>query len=104
MAITVQFTPSGPAKAHLSSPYLPGQLPLGSIFITSPTEEVEIDEAIFWEGDPAVYIFEVMDGVVRLYKMLPDGRRAITGFLYPGDVFGLWLQDNYLYTAEAVTP
>jgi CRP/FNR family transcriptional regulator, anaerobic regulatory protein len=41
---------------------------------------------------------------VRVYKILPDGRRAIMGFIFPGDVLGVSLQDRYLFTAEAVTP
>ena len=35
--------------------------------------------------------------------MLPDGRRAIVGFIYPGDVLGVSFQDRYLFIAEAVT-
>ena len=34
--------------------------------------------------------------------MLPDGRRQITGFLWPGDFFGLAFDQSYSYTAEAV--
>ena len=77
--------------------------PLHGIFVSQPTEKVESNETIFLEGRQADHIFEVMDGVVRLYKLLPDGRRAITGFLYPGDLFGLSVRDSYLYTAESVT-
>jgi CRP/FNR family transcriptional regulator, anaerobic regulatory protein len=40
---------------------------------------------------------------LRIYRILSDGRRAITGFLYPGDLIGVSLRDRYLYTAEAVT-
>ncbi len=35
--------------------------------------------------------------------MMPDGRRQITGFLYPGQLIGLETQDCYEFTAEAVT-
>ena len=34
--------------------------------------------------------------------MLVDGRRQITGFLFPGDFLGLAFNDTYSYTAEAV--
>lgn len=44
------------------------------------------------------------DGVVRLYKSLPDGRRQIMGFALPGDFLGLALMDRYGVTAEAITP
>ena len=35
-------------------------------------------------------------------KLLPDGRRLITGFLFPGDFLGLSIADVYAYTAEAL--
>jgi CRP/FNR family transcriptional regulator len=40
---------------------------------------------------------------VKLYKLLPDGRRQITGFLITGDFLGLALNDSYAYSAETVT-
>ena len=33
-------------------------------------------------------MFNVVRGVIKLYKLLPDGRRQITGFLFPGDFLG----------------
>ena len=57
---------------------------------------------IISEGDEAGALFNVTGGVVKLYKLLPDGRRQITGFLYPGDFIGLAVNDRYGYTAEAV--
>jgi CRP/FNR family transcriptional regulator len=60
-------------------------------------------EAVFWEGDLAGHIFDVTEGILRIYRILPDGRRAIMGFIYPGDVLGVSFQSRYLFTAEAVT-
>lgn len=61
-------------------------------------------QIVFQELDPADHVFNVTAGNVRLTKMLPDGRRQITGFLWPGDFLGLAFADAYAYTAEAVTP
>ncbi|RTL49566.1 MAG: cyclic nucleotide-binding domain-containing protein [Bradyrhizobiaceae bacterium] len=58
---------------------------------------------LFEQGAPAGSVFNVTDGVVRLYKSLPDGRRQIMGFALPGDFLGLALMDLYGVTAEAVT-
>ncbi|OCX27958.1 MULTISPECIES: helix-turn-helix domain-containing protein [Bradyrhizobium] len=58
---------------------------------------------LFEQGALAGSVFNVTDGVVRLYKSLPDGRRQIVGFALPGDFLGLALQDRYGVTAEAVT-
>ncbi len=61
-------------------------------------------QAVFFEGDESRHVFNVTEGVVRVSKMLPDGRRQITGFLFPGDFLGLAHGDTYAYTAEAITP
>lgn len=55
------------------------------------------------EGEPAQDLFNVMSGAVRLYKLLPDGRRQITGFLSGGDFLGIAYNDTYAFTAEAIT-
>ena len=34
---------------------------------------------------------------------MSDGRRAIMGFIYPGNILGVCFQNRYLFTAEAVT-
>jgi CRP/FNR family transcriptional regulator len=57
---------------------------------------------VFREGDPADYVFNVTDGVIKLYKLLADGREQITGFLFPGDFIGLALDEKFTYSAEAV--
>jgi len=46
-------------------------------------------QIIFQEGAAAEYVYNVTQGAVRLYKLTPDGRRQITGFLLPGDFLGL---------------
>ena len=58
----------------------------------------------FHEDDPATEVFTVIRGMLKLSKLLPDGRRQITGFLSPGDYLGLAFAERYVYSAEAVTP
>jgi CRP/FNR family transcriptional regulator len=60
-------------------------------------------QMIFNEDDPAAHLFNVIEGSVKIYKLLSDGRRQITGFLFPGDFLGIALHDRYTYSAEAVT-
>ncbi|MDZ5646509.1 helix-turn-helix domain-containing protein [Nitrospirillum sp. BR 11828] len=62
------------------------------------------DQVIFSEGDPASSVRIVTSGMVRILRMMADGRRQIVGFLQPGDMLGLALGGTYLYSAEAVTP
>lgn len=77
-------------------------LTLHSLFETQPGEYLATGKALFQEEDDASHVFQVFDGVLRVFTMLPDGRRVITGFLYPGDFLGLSLGRRYLHTAEAV--
>ncbi len=59
-------------------------------------------QLLFQEGDAAREVFNVLEGTVKLYKSLPDGRTQITGFLFPGDFLGLSSGSEYGYSAEAV--
>lgn len=38
------------------------------------------------EGDPPRYSWLILEGWAARYKLLPDGRRQIVGFLLPGDL------------------
>jgi len=58
---------------------------------------------IFGENEPAEYLYKVVSGSVRTYKILSDGRRQIGGFYLPGDVFGLEFADEHTLSAEAIT-
>ena len=58
---------------------------------------------IFGENEPADYVYRVVSGSVRTYKILTDGRRQVGGFYLPGDVFGLEFADQHSFSAEAVT-
>jgi CRP/FNR family transcriptional regulator len=58
---------------------------------------------LFEEGAQAQHVSNVIEGTVTLYKLLPDGRRQILGFLFPGDFVGLALDPTYGCSAEATT-
>jgi len=57
---------------------------------------------IFGENEPADYVYRVVSGSVRTYKILHDGRRQIVGFYLPGDIFGLEFADTHTFSAEAI--
>lgn len=95
-----------------------GACPVRSLTVCAALEEEELSrladivqtvrldphQTIFSEADPAQYMFNVTAGTVKLYKLLPDGRRQITGFLFSGDFIGLSVNDRFAYSAETVTP
>jgi CRP/FNR family transcriptional regulator len=58
---------------------------------------------IYREEAPATSVFIIGEGVVKAYKDLPSGRRWVTAFLYPADVFGLAENGLYIRNAQAVT-
>lgn len=60
-------------------------------------------QILFQEGDDADNVYNILSGVLKLYKLLPDGRRQITGFVYAGDFLGIASIGIHSYSAEAVT-
>src|SRR3954449_263754 len=58
---------------------------------------------IYGESEPADYLYKVVTGTVRTYKVLTDGRRQIGAFYLPGDIFGLESADEHSFSAEAIT-
>jgi CRP-like cAMP-binding protein len=64
----------------------------------------ETKEFVFAEGDPMSHLFRVETGMVAMYKMLPDGRRQVVGFAYPGDLIGLGAQAEHALNAQAIKP
>src|SRR5262245_44886367 len=58
---------------------------------------------IYGENEPADYLYKVVSGAVRTYKVLVDGRRQIGAFYLPGDIFGLETSDEHTFSAEAIT-
>lgn len=59
---------------------------------------------IYAEGETAGYIYKVISGVVRVSKLLPDGRRQISAFHMPGEMFGFEADELHHASAEAVVP
>ena len=57
---------------------------------------------IFGEAEPAEYVYQVVEGAVRSYKLLSDGRRQIGAFHLVGDIFGLENGLAHRFTAEAI--
>jgi CRP/FNR family transcriptional regulator, nitrogen fixation regulation protein len=60
------------------------------------------DTEIFGEAEPAEYVYQVVEGAARSYKLLSDGRRQIGAFHLAGDIFGLETGGFHRFTAEAI--
>ncbi len=60
-------------------------------------------EVVFHEGDRADRVFEIIEGAVMLYKLLPDGRRQVVDVLGPDDIFGMPRGIEHDCNAETLT-
>src|ERR1700722_20050957 len=58
---------------------------------------------IYGESEPADYLYKVVSGTVRTYKVLTEGRRQVGGFYVAGDIFGLESGEEHTFSAEAIT-
>lgn len=104
-------TPESVTASDSSTPRLNrSDLPQNSHPLTGTIEMIGAsmsygrNEEIYGEGDPADYLYKVVSGTVRTYKILNDGRRQIATFYHAGDVFGLEMDELHSTSAEAVTP
>ena len=73
-----------------------------SIELMGATMPFARNAEIYGENEPAEYLYKVVGGAVRTYKVLNDGRRQIGAFYLPGDVFGLEIGDVHSFSAEAI--
>ena len=73
---------------------------------TSQHVQIQPGQAIIFEGEPAANIYGLHMGMACVFKLMADGRRQVTGFLYPGDFMGVTfnMDQVYGYSAEALTP
>jgi CRP/FNR family transcriptional regulator len=91
---TVGFAPPRPDSVF------PG---LRAIFQLSPIETFAPDEALFEQGDEGEFLCVILNGCVRVQRLLRDGRRAITTFLFAGDMLDAFAGMRHEFSAEAVT-
>lgn len=65
-------------------------------------QRLEPGQPVFHEGDAVRRVFMLAHGSLKIYSLLADGRRQITGFMFPGDFLGVSINDEYAFTAEAL--
>jgi CRP/FNR family transcriptional regulator, anaerobic regulatory protein len=77
---------------------------LRSFKATGRNVQYKAGETVVFEADEATNVYSLTAGLLRLSKLLPDGRRQIAGFLFPGDFLGITMEEEHAFTAEAVAP
>lgn len=66
------------------------------------TVKLSPGQVLFHEGDPVTRVFTLTKGLLKLYNLLPDGRRHVTGFVHPGGFLGISMDEEHVFSAEAV--
>lgn len=87
------------------SAYAPSVAPESNpdeVRLVGATKSFGRDQAIYGEGDRADLVYKVITGAVRAFRVLADGRRQISDFYLPGDVFGVELDAERRSGAEAL--
>ena len=59
-------------------------------------------ETVFGQEEMTTSVYNLLEGVMRLYKLLPDGRRQIVGFALPGDFLGMAISARHGFSADAI--
>ena len=70
-------------------------LPLAKIRTMGPRQH------LFREGDDKADIYQILRGTFVLYRLLPNGRRQVTGFAVTGDIVGLGTGRHHPSSAES---
>jgi CRP/FNR family transcriptional regulator, nitrogen fixation regulation protein len=105
------LTAAAIAKTEIKSsiharPFAParsGPFPEGPLGLMGAPMRFARKAEIFGEDEPADYLYQVVSGAVRTYRMLDDGRRQVIAFYLPGDIFGFEAGDVHLSSAEAIS-
>ncbi len=86
-----------------SCPSAPTSLPEGPFGLMGASMRFARNAEIYGEDEPAEFLYQVVSGTVRTYRMLDDGRRQVIAFYLPGDIFGIEAGEVHLSSAEAIS-
>lgn len=78
--------------------------PLLRLFENRPIEQLRLDQAISAVASESGQAVLVVSGALRCVIMLADGRRAVTRFVYPGEVLDLSAETIGPCLVEAAAP
>lgn len=87
---------------HPSAAVRTGPPPNGPLGLMGTPMHFARNIEIYGEDEPAEYLYQVVSGAVRSYRMLDDGRRQIGAFYLSGDLFGVEPGDVHLTSAETI--
>ncbi len=101
------FEQNSLAPAYLPSSTRPADAPKDAIserLARAPVKALTPHDQLFREGEEKTNIYQVLEGAFVLYRLLPNGRRQVTGFAVKGDMVGLGAGTCHRCSAEASGP
>jgi len=91
---------------HSNAQGLPRTIPNrpgGAIEFLGMPKNFPCNAEIYGECEPAEYLYKIVSGTVKTYRVRIDGRRQIGGFYLPGDIFGVEVGEEHTFSAEAIS-
>ncbi len=77
---------------------------LSSPLATRSVRRIAPGAHVFREGDAASHVYEVQTGILRLTRVLENGRRQVIAFALPGDIVGFPNGDLHHTDCDAIGP
>jgi CRP/FNR family transcriptional regulator len=74
-----------------------------TLLVDAHLRHLQAHEHAFYEGDIQTHIYRIKSGMMRLYRLLADGRRQIIAFRLPGHLIGISDEEIQFCSAEALT-
>ena len=90
--------------ATLPALFAKSKSPAKPSIVKQRTITIKPGKHLFLEGDTADRIYEVASGVLRLTRLMEDGRRQVIAFGYPGDTVGFPSDGCYHTDCDALVP
>lgn len=96
LAAQIELPSARPARATFeAAPFLADGKAAQATFYADGAE-------IYAQGDRSNAVYQVVYGAVRVFRLLADGRRQISAFHLPGEVFGFESTPTHRFFAEAI--
>jgi len=97
--LTQSIVGSGSSKSSKaqSLPRIIPNRPGGAIEFLGIPKNFPCNAEIYGECEPADYLYKIVSGTVKTYRVRIDGRRQIGGFYLPSDIFGVEVGEEHAF-------
>jgi CRP-like cAMP-binding protein len=95
------FSGSPPAAALTE---MPPPVAADPVWPRGSVQMVDRDKPVYVEGDAARSWYRLLSGSLRVFRVLRDGRRHVSDFIFPGQFFGFEPGEVHVQGVEAIEP